>query len=224
MKISLKNWLFIVLTASILASCKILYVPNTFNSPLLRNKGDMQLNALIGIPGIEAQTALAVTDRIGLMANGQLLKQTNKDSQIVKRTLIEGGIGYTERFSDKGIFEIFAGGGVGSVPAKFRDQTWDGVQTATLKRYFVQPALGFCNDWLDFSIVSRLSLVDIGPQRNWFYEPGIVSKLGYKRLRVLASLSFSIPFRKAEDRVWDNMPVTFSVGMHFNFGKRRLDE
>lgn len=184
----------------------------------------MQLNAVIGIPGIEAQTAVAVTDRLGLMANGQLLKQTNKESQIAKRTLIEGGIGYTERFSDKGIFEIFAGGGVGSVPAKFRDRPWDGVQTASLRRYFIQPALGFCNDWLDLSIVSRLSLVDIGPQRNWFYEPGIVSKLGYKRLRVLASLSFSIPFRKAEDRVWDNMPVTFSVGMHFNFGKRRLDE
>ncbi|HDP76524.1 MAG TPA: hypothetical protein ENN49_11835 [Bacteroidales bacterium] len=211
----------------VLPACKIAYVPNTFNSPLLRNRGDAQLNVWGGSAGFEVQTAIAATDNIGLMVNGQYQqdKKTEGDTEITeKRTLVEGAVGYTERFSDMGIFEIYAGGGVGQVPAHFRNITWNGTPDITYSRWFIQPALGFCNDWLDFSVVNRLSLVDIGPQRNWFYEPGIVGKIGYKSIRLVGCFGFSFPLRGYDQRYWDNQLVTISLGLHVNFGKRILED
>ncbi|MEY1640405.1 hypothetical protein [Tenuifilum osseticum] len=213
--------------ALMLQACKIAYVPNTFNSPLLRNKGDAQFNVWGGSSGLEAQAAAAVTDNIGLMVNGQFQqdKKVENDIEVTEKwKLVEGAIGYTERFSDMGIFEIYAGGGVGQVPAKFRNITWDGPPDITFNRWFIQPALGFCNDWLDFSVVNRLSLVDISPQKNWFYEPGIVGKIGYKRIRLVGCFGFSFPLRGHDKRYWDNQFVTISVGLHVNFGKRILED
>lgn len=211
----------------VLQACKIAYVPNTFNSPLLRNKGDAQLNVLSGSSGLEAQTAVAVTDNMGLMVNGQFQqdKKVENDIEVTeKRKLVEGGIGYTKRFSDMGIFEIYAGGGVGQVPANFENITWNGPPEITFNRWFIQPALGFFNDWLDFSVVNRLSLVDIGPQKNWFYEPGIVGKIGYKRIRLVGCFGFSFPLRGHDKRYWDNQLLTISLGLHVNFGKRILED
>ncbi len=222
----LKKIITAIFVTAIIPSCSMLYIPNTHNSPLLRNKGDVDINTLVGISGFEAQSAVAVTDKIGLMVNGQLHQKTHNEGIKAKemRTLVEGALGYTERFSDMGIFEVFVGGGVGSVPAKFKGQTWNGEQTTKLTRYFVQPAIGFCNDLLDFSIVSRLSLVSIASENKWYYEPGVVSKLGYKRVRFVANLGFSIPLGKYENSLWQNFPVTFSIGMHINLGNRLLPE
>lgn len=213
----------LLLLGFILTSCHLLYVPNNFNSPLLRNKGDAQANLAFGVSGYEAQTAYAISDNIGIMANGQLLYSTNYDSIKEKRTLAELGVGYTERYSDNGMFEIFAGGGFGNVPADFKYSTYDGTQTTQLTRFFVQPSLGFFNDWLDMSIISRLSAVSIGGETNWFYEPGFMAKIGYKRYRFYSCMGFSIPMNKATERSWNNNPFIFSVGIHINFGKRLLE-
>lgn len=214
-----RKWVFLI-TGICLASCHVLYVPNSFNSPLLRNKGDGQINLAAGASGFEAQTAYAVTDNLGLMLNGQLLNSTKDDSVKEQRSLVEMGIGFSERFSDNGIFEIYGGAGVGEVPADYRNSTYDGKSTAPITRYFIQPGLGFYNDWLDISILSRLSAVRIGGETNWFYEPGFMAKMGYKRLRFYTCMGFSIPFQNYEERKWNHSPVMFSIGLHFNFGKR----
>lgn len=203
-----------------LASCHVLYVPNSFNSPLLRNKNDAQVNLAAGISGFEAQTAYALSDNVGVIANGQLLRTTQKDTIKEQRTLIELGLGYTEKVTDSGIFEIYGGGGLGNVPADFKNISYDGKATTRLTRFFIQPGLGFYNDWLDISILSRLSAVNIGDETNWFYEPGFMAKMGYKRIRIYACLGFSIPFKNHDSRNWNNSPMILSAGLHFNIGKR----
>lgn len=220
---SYTNRLIQIVLGISLVSCHVLYVPNSFNSPLLRNKGDGQINFAASLSGFEAQTAYAFTDNFGVMVNGQLLNTTKKDTIEEQRSLVEAGLGYTERFSDNGIFEIFGGAGVGEVPADYRNSTYDGKSTSQITRFFVQPGLGFYNDWLDMSILSRLSAVSIGNETNWFYEPGFMAKMGYKRLRFYSSIGFSIPFKASEDRKWNHNPVIFSIGLHFNFGKRLAD-
>jgi len=215
---------FSFVTFIILSSCHVLYVPNSFNSPLLRNKGDGQINAAVGVSGYEVQTAYAITDNVGVMANGQLLKSTNGDDIKEQRTLFELGIGYTEKYSDNGIFEFYGGGGLGRVPADFKNSDlYDGTQTTQMSRLFLQPGLGYVNDWLDMSVVTRLAATTIGNETNWFFEPGFMTKIGYKRVRVYACLGLSVPFKKAEYRNWNNNPVLFSVGIHINFGKRIED-
>lgn len=206
-----------------ISSCKMLYVPNSFNSPLLRNKGDGQINVAGGISGIEAQTAYAITNKFGIMANGQVLNSTQDDTLKERRTLFELGAGFTEKFSDNGIFEIFGGAGVGTVPADYRKIDYDGYSTTQITRYFIQPGIGFFNDWLDMSILSRLSAVSIGGETNWFYEPGFMAKMGYKRLRFYSCVGISVPFKRYDDQKWNHNPVMFSIGLHFNFGKRTQD-
>lgn len=201
-------------------SCHVLYVPNNFNSPLLRNKGDGQANFAFGASGFDLQTAYAITDHLGVMANGQLLLSTSYDTIKEQRTLAEIGLGFTERYSDKGMFEIFGGIGTGIVPADFKNSTYEGKETTQLTRIFIQPSLGFYNDWLDMSIISRLSAVNIGNETNWFYEPGFMAKFGYKHIRFYTCMGLSIPFKNATHRNWNNNPLIFSVGIHFNFGKR----
>jgi len=212
-----------IVVGIILASCHVLYVPNNFNSPLLRNKGDGQVNLAYGVSGFDIQTAYAITNRIGVMANGQLLLSTSYDTIKEQRTLAELGLGFTERYSDKGMFEIFGGIGTGIVPADFKNSTYEGKETTQLTRIFVQPSLGFYNDWLDMSIISRLSAVTIAHETNWFYEPGFMAKVGYKHFRFYTCMGLSIPFNKATHRNWNNNPLIFSAGIHINFGKR-LDE
>jgi hypothetical protein len=213
----------IVIIGFTLASCHVLYVPNSFNSPLLRNKGDGQVNVAFGTSGYEVQTAYAITNHIGVMANWHLLYSKSYDTIKEQRSLAELGFGYTERHSDNGMFEIFAGAGLGSVPADFKYSSYNGTQTTQLTRIFIQPSLGFYNDWLDMSIISRLAAVTIGRETNWFYEPGFMAKIGYKRFRFYSCMGFSIPLNKATERSWNNNPVIFSVGIHFNFGKRLLE-
>lgn len=106
MKLFVKS-IISLMVGVVFTSCHMLYVPNSFNSPLLRNKGDGQINVATGISGFEVQTAYAITDNVGIMANGQVLKTTEHDTLKQQRTLFELGLGYTEKFSDNGIFEIF---------------------------------------------------------------------------------------------------------------------
>jgi len=217
------RWCVFLLLWIAFTSCHVLYVPNSFNSPLLRNRGDGQVNLAAGAAGYEVQVAYAITDKIGVMANGQSLESTKKDTITEHRTLCELGFGYTEKYSDNGIFEIYGGGGIGNVPADFKDSYYDGTQTTQIKRFFVQPGIGFFNDWLDLSVVSRFSAANIGNETNLFFEPGVSFKMGYKRIRFCSSVGLSFPFKPSRDRNWDYNPVIFSVGIHLNFGKR-LDD
>ena len=73
---SYTNRLIQIVLGISLVSCHVLYVPNSFNSPLLRNKGDGQINFAASLSGFEAQTAYAFTDNFGVMVNGQLLNTT----------------------------------------------------------------------------------------------------------------------------------------------------
>lgn len=207
----------------ILTSCNVAYVPNSINSPMLRNKGDVQVNAIVGSSGIEGQGAIAFTDQFGLIANAQYL--ITKEADYTERySLGEIGLGYTERFSDRGIFEIFTGGGIGMVPADFRDNTYDGTQTAHLNKVFIQPAIGMVNDWLDLSVASRYSAININGETNWFFEPAVISKIGFKRVKFIGTMGICIPFSKYDNRTWDQAPFFISIGIHLKIGKYKGEE
>lgn len=205
----------------LLISCKTVYIPNNFNSPLLRNKGDAQLTFSSGFSGIELQGAYALTDHWGIIANGQYCKNPDKENESYVYKLAEGGIGYTEHFSDRGVFEFFAGSGIGEAPADFRHFTYTGTEKARVKRLFLQPAIGFSNDLIDISLVTRLAGVNMGGETNWFFEPGVVGKIGYRRFRLVGTFGFSTPLRSYDQRSWDQLPFFINLGLHINLGKRK---
>jgi hypothetical protein len=218
----------ILAAISIFSSCKTAYYPTTINSPMLSNKGEFQATGIIGTGNFELQTAYAVTDNIGIMLNGSYFSSQREltiEDEIVeiseKHNLIEAGVGYVNHLGEMAKFEVFAGGGVGKVPADFRGASYvyDGSQTAQMSKFFIQPSVGIGSSFVDFSGGVRISGVSINNEFLLFAEPGLSVKLGYKNVRFVASMGLSLPFVEMEDRTWDNNMVIVGLGMQLNLGR-----
>ena len=218
-----------VIIVLLLTSCKILYIPTTHNSPMLSNKNEFQVSALVGT-GVNLQSAYAVTDHVGLMLNGFFLssnKEMDLGSDSTKKINelwlnFEAGAGYFTKGLDVFTFEIYAGGGTGRVPADFRNMnyTYDGTQTAPMSKLFIQPAIGFRSKFIDVSGVSRFSAITMNNQMLYFFEPGIVAKLGYKNFRVMGNMGISTHLNNLENVTWDYMPFNVGIGLQYNIGRK----
>lgn len=217
-----------------LSSCKTVYYPTTNNSPMLNNKGEFQASGIIGTGNFELQTAYAITDNIGVMLNGSYFNGTreieinNEKSEIKEiHNLIEAGAGYFNTFGRLGKLEIFAGGGVGKVPANFRgiDHFYDGTQTSRMTKLFIQPSVGLGTDFVDFSGGIRISTVNISRAMRLFAEPELTVKLGYKSVRLVASIGLALPMNNIntwsdELLSWDFNPVIIGFGVQLNLGRK----
>lgn len=206
--------------AEVFYSCNPVYFPNSINSPMLRNKKEIQANMMVGTGGFELQSAYAVTDDLGLMLNGSYIASTKNDTIKEVRSLGELGLGYSKRFGEMGQFEIFGGAGLGKVPADFRGTNYDGTQKANLTRFFIQPAIGLSSKIVDFSFASRFVAVNAGGETNTFIEPGFIVKLGYKNVKLVGTLGVSIPTKDATERKWDHNPFMIGIGLHLNFNRK----
>ncbi len=211
-------------------SCKVAYFPTTHNSPMLSNKGEFQASGIIGAGNLELQTAYAVTDNIGVMLNGSYFsdkREISLDEDITKditeqRTLIEAGAGYFTKIGGSVILEVYGGGGIGKVPGDFRyvDYTYDGSQTASMSKIFLQPAIGLGSDLADFSGVFRVSLITINNETRYFVEPGLLMKVGYKNVRFVGNLGFSASYYANKTFSWDHNPFIIGLGLQFNIGRK----
>ncbi len=168
MKITQKL-LLIALLIAFLSSCKIMYVPNNQNIPMLEEKGDIKAN--LGFKDL--QLAYGITDHIGIMANGYYNKNewtanteisNNKYlyEYLSTRSLIEGGLGYYSALGGAGRFEVYGGAGYGKVNFDY-DLLENGTQTETntfkvdMMRIFIQPAIGMQSDNFGFAFSTRLA-------------------------------------------------------------------
>jgi hypothetical protein len=148
-----------------LSSCHIMYIPNSQNVPMMEVKNDLKVE----ISTKDVQLAYAITDHIGIMANGYYNKNewsaysgTYENFYTSKRSLAEGGLGYYTTLSDNGRFEIYGGGGFGHV-------SWDynllnsGIETENntfdinMMRMFIQPAIGTQGKNFGFAFSTRLA-------------------------------------------------------------------
>lgn len=217
-----------------LSSCKTVYYPTTHNSPMLNNKGEFQASGIIGTGNFELQTAYAITDNIGVMLNGSYFNGTreieiNNEKTEIKEmhNLIEAGAGYFTNFGKLGKLEVFAGGGVGKVPANFRGiDYYDGTQTSDMTKLFIQPSIGLGSDFVDFSGGVRISAVNVSRAMRLFAEPELTIKLGYKHVRLVASIGLALPMnninnsRNDELLSWDYNPVIIGLGIQLNLGRK----
>ena len=159
----------VVITA--LTSCKPnAYLPNTIHTPLLKEKGEIR--ATVNFSNV--QLAYAVTDKIGIMANGQFstLSQTTTnvtstgdliEEDITKQTLGEIGVGYFKPIGTNGVFEVYGGGGYGNVNIN-SSSTFPGsvgnyqrTLTTLATKFFLQPSIGLTNEIFDLAFTPRLT-------------------------------------------------------------------
>ena len=106
----------LLLLVAVLSSCSSVYMPNTPNTPMLTNKGELYSGGHINFKGNASFTsAYAVTDHIGILLNGSFMNQ-NREKKAFRNNILEAGGGYFTTFGEKNqrVLEIYGGLGRGS--------------------------------------------------------------------------------------------------------------
>ncbi|MEI6347524.1 MAG: hypothetical protein WCP69_06225 [Bacteroidota bacterium] len=230
-------------------SCNIMYRPNMQNVPLLSEKNEVR--ATIG--PTDFQGAFAVTDNLGIMVNGSLVNgqtQSNFDNfnsnyttQVSKGSLIEAGVGYYKPLNENALFEVYGGVGAGKnsiVSSEFSNgiSFVNSSIYANSSRFFVQPSIGFSNDYVDFAFSTRFvlqkyskidtlgytttmlyndDLLNIDQPIFAFLEPALTLRIGYKYVKFHAQAMYSY---KYNSEPLNYFPVNVNVGIHINIAGR----
>jgi hypothetical protein len=212
-----KNHLAILAIILLLASCTPAYVPNTLNTPLMSNKGEIQVGANVGLSGFDPQASFAVTDHVGLMLNGSFRNSTSDSSDSFhKHVFLEGGCGYFTKIGSIGRFETFGGYGFSKLQAYSENGIWASYADATCNRIFIQPAIGIATKVFDGSFATRMVMVDMHQadmqNTGFFLEPALTLKLGYKYVKGMLQFGLSFPLN-SEVIDFNYQPFLFSVGL-----------
>lgn len=192
------------------AACAPVYLPNSRNTPLFSEKGEIAANVNLG-NSIDIQTAASVTDHIGVMLNTAFLSSSRDDNgeeAYTRNFMIETGLGYYNALSKSVRFEIYGGYGLGGGSA----QSWVFVNgnpnryysEGNFGRLFVQPALGIYTDIFEVAFAFRYSYVNFGRfesinmtppyiLNSGFYEPSLNLKFGKDPFKFVTQLGFNIP-------------------------------
>jgi len=219
----LSYFLFVLLFA-----CSPEYIPNMINTPMLSNKGEIQGNIAAGINTIDGQMAIAITDNFAVMTNASYYNRTSDSTNnFHKHILLEGGLGYYLKLSDVGRFEVFGGYGLGNVEGYYENSIiGSSITDANFSRFFIQPAIGASSQVFDGSFATRFVFVRMNPNGDNFdtgsyipfIEPAVTFRLGYKHIKGVMQVGFSLPISKTNIN-FDYQPIIFNVGVSYNIWK-----
>lgn len=232
------------LSLIVLSSCKTIYRTNAVNTPLFKKKGEVQSNLTTGSGGTELQLAYSLSDNIAFMANGvydlarvraidtaQSLSTNVRDiNDNYQNAFVEGAVGYYKTFQPdtSNMFSIFVGGGAGNTSGYSDRWEIDYLSyEGSYYRMFLQPSFGRIKKHVEFSVATRLSLLnyyrlDAAKNNsfstngfNAFIDPVATLKTGPNQFKFIFQLGSSIPLKK--DNFYSATPLMFSVGFHLNF-------
>lgn len=222
--------------------CKTVYVPNTVNVPLLEQRHELRAS----LAANNAQVAYAVTDHVGLMANGFLesddVDRAADSGQAGSGYLFEGGAGYFTSLPGHVVAETYGGVGLGHV----QHDNWEtsgGVRSdysfeASGLKLFLQPSIGITRSWFDAALsVRAVALRAVGTvasnypearlreddllgldQHTWgFVEPAVTVRAGWKWVKGFVQLGRSFKLNDAEINRRESF---LTVGLHLTFADR----
>lgn len=193
-----------------------MYVSNTVNAPLLKEKGEIKLNADMN----NLQAAVAVSDHVGIMINGFYRDYSGSNNYIHKGGLAEIGIGYFKPLDDDPfVVEIFAGAGMGKVSKSEAITNGSEIRNASFEgnaaKVFIQPELGYTSRFFDLAFTPRFSFIQYTrfTSNNYteaelaadyldkerltstpfaFAEPAVTLRLGYKWLKLQTQYGLTV--------------------------------
>lgn len=218
------------------SACAPVYIPNVRNSPMFTKGGEFQTSVQIG-NGIEAQSALAVTEHFAVMANYLYLDVSNTENgeDYNRHQFFEGAIGYFSNTSDS-FFEVFAGygRGKGSTNNGFDFLGSDPVSaTGRYERFFIQPAVGLNKNVVNISFAPRISMVDfyefstdvgrsaIHEAPKFFFEPAVIGRTNFANNHMYFVFQGGISMALSEDIYFDRRNFQFSAGLGLRLGGTR---
>ncbi|MGZ5242964.1 MAG: hypothetical protein ACXWEY_12250 [Bacteroidia bacterium] len=163
--------IIIVFLLFFLSSCShYFYIPNSHNVPLFQQKGEVRASTafITDNDAKEAQIAYAITDKIGIMANGFYVPfAEDYIGNDGSGYLIEGGAGYFAKLNRRLVFEAYGGYGAGNVQNVYYQSNigfwansepyYAGRSIMNINRGFLQPSIGFTSAVFDFALSAKLS-------------------------------------------------------------------
>jgi hypothetical protein len=213
----------LVITILIFTSCAPAYIPNVVNSPMFSNEGEFQGSVHTGLSGFDPQLAYAVTDHIGVMANGSFANWTSDSTDnFHKHQFFEAGLGYYTKVRTKGRLEVYGGYGFGKLETNSGSDLFLAYTKVNSSRVFIQPAIGIASNVFDGSFATRLVMLNLSQYNEtnigYFAEPVLTGKIGYKYVKVIGQFGISIPLNDTKID-FDYEPFIFSLGLQFNIGR-----
>jgi hypothetical protein len=164
----------------IFTRCVTLYKPNAINSPLLKEKGDINTTASLGLSGcglVNLQTAYANSNHIGVLIDVMYHNRHRRsaDSSVEKLNIFFGevGAGYFTLFGNKkrGLFQCYGGGGFGSSSDKISNANQPNpVVNAKYINLFIQPGIAYTSKNFEFAFDLRANYVRLYNIHAYLYQ------------------------------------------------------
>jgi len=220
------------LASFLLFSCTTTYVVNSVHTPLLRNQGEIQAGVNLKsseliVPTVEPEIAIAITNHIGIMANGSFAFKNANDVDPGKlyhrRNFSEAGLGYFNDISKKFKYEVYAGYGYGSIDERYKDSDDETIiyNSVSYNRWFFQPTIVY-RSYLDVAFTPRFIAVEYqrnsGDNPNFTAIEPVVSIQTGKKLILQSQIGYS--FRLNQQFDGDYNPLIFAVGVKYCFGRK----
>ncbi len=219
-KICINVMAFIAMIVPFTSCVHYYYAPSSNNVPLFKEKkeGRMQAQFSSGnaYSGFEIQSAYAVAKHAAVQLNIFSAGKDDGEYGSGHGTYAEVAGGYFKPFYKKRfVFETYAGFGSGSVKNIFKN-TFDYTSAeakTSVKKFFIQPSVGFASTYFDIALSSKFSGVATGVKystltkenfdfdyeqvsslkgKSYFYwEPGIMIRGGFKQIKFSAQVTYS---------------------------------
>lgn len=213
------------------------YLPNIQNVPAFSEKNTFTGQVAGSFSGLnncfEIQTGYSLPAHVALTANfmtGGNHKSLSTFEDYAKYNYFEGAAGYYRSFSEKGVFEVYTGYGYGSQHHAFASiLAPEGKGDMTFSKIFIQPDIGFKNNWMTGALSLRLSRINFTyinsssvaynlSENNpyWLIEPALTYRCGYEKVKLQLQLVGTAYFGDS-DNLW-NEPLRISLGLFFSLG------
>ena len=164
----------------IFTACVTLYKPNAIHSPLLKEKGEINASASLGLSGCglsNFQSAVAVSNHTCIMVNGMyhLRRSASADSLVEKLNMyfVESGAGYFTRAGSKkkSLFQCYGGVGYGITKDKINNSNQaDPEVYAKFYNIFIQPGFAFLNKYFEVAFDLRANYIHLFNIHAYLYD------------------------------------------------------
>jgi hypothetical protein len=229
---------------AILSACnQHIYVPNTVNEPLLKEKHEFKGS----VSPSNFQAAFAVSNNIAIMANGQYVYNYDLDNDDdadlflddnTRGGVIEGAVGYFKPLDPKKrmVFDVYAGYGNGTFKTlsdDYQSSTTRFIPDYLLRthfnKFFIQPGIGLSHPVIEAAFTSRISLLKFYSlyAGNKAFENDPERKVNYMNIgnKVLPFYEPAFTFRVGYKYVKFQMQLMFSVLLNDEtYGGYNFDE
>lgn len=209
------------------AGCAPKYIPEVINTPMLKNKGEMQVSASGGSSKFSPKISYAITNNIAIMASGVYADQEKtEEKELLKIKYGEVGAGYYNRFGKYGVFDVYGGYGCGTIKSSYTGwevEEWNTYEDLINNRFFLQPSIGYTSKIVDANFATKFSLTSIHDNEIYrtrlFITPVATIKVGYDYIKFIfqAGAAFRTGQKYTE---FDYNPFVINFGVQLGlFGR-----